>query len=429
MTAKPASRSAQVPPDALAQVRDLLDKALQFAAWIGAALEHRAEFPPRVVLAVVQDYLGQYEALSPDLRSSALEASQARRALSEQVVELDAVAREVDGRVDELRLRHIIGEFGKEDFTRREKETRSRVDGAALPAARASMEQIDEVLAAVGGVQARIAEYGRQLTMMEGRDVPPPPPPSAVLAPTAVSSPGEVAPSVALSVAPQIYHASITAPAATAVPSSVVSPADPAGSRRPGEVDELGEEAYRAGGAVEDEWDVGQAGGPPVQPAQVEQDTPPGGWGGDPGHTGSQDLLATGMINARPDVLAGANALTSSSQPAAADPPIPAPPHNIIVPGEGPRLLVFPPDAPEQLYPFGGEVMSLGRGRNNDVQIKNDGKISRYHCRIFRRGDEFIIEDNKSSNGTMVDGKLVTRQRLDGGEQVQIGETRVIFQV
>jgi pSer/pThr/pTyr-binding forkhead associated (FHA) protein len=73
--------------------------------------------------------------------------------------------------------------------------------------------------------------------------------------------------------------------------------------------------------------------------------------------------------------------------------------------------------------------MSMGRGRNNDIQIKNDGKISRYHCRIFRRGDEFIIEDNKSSNGTLVDSKLVTRQRLDGGEQIQIGETRVIFQL
>ena len=96
--------------------------------------------------------------------------------------------------------------------------------------------------------------------------------------------------------------------------------------------------------------------------------------------------------------------------------------------GEGPRLSVTMPGTPgPELYPFTGEVMSLGRGRNNDIQIKNDGKISRYHCRIFRRGDEFIVEDNKSSNGTLVDGKLVTRQPLTGGELVQIGETRVEF--
>ena len=131
-----------------------------------------------------------------------------------------------------------------------------------------------------------------------------------------------------------------------------------------------------------------------------------------------EDLMATGVISARPDLA------SADVEPARATEQIAAPQ---TAEGEGPRLLVVAPDVPEQVYPFTGEVMSMGRGRNNDIQIKNDGKISRYHCRIFRRGDEFIIEDNKSSNGTLVNGKLVTRQRLDGGEEVQIGETRMTF--
>ena len=96
-------------------------------------------------------------------------------------------------------------------------------------------------------------------------------------------------------------------------------------------------------------------------------------------------------------------------------------------PGEGTRLAVTPPGGEQTIYPFTGDVMSLGRGRNNDIQIKNDGKISRYHCRIYRRGDGFVVEDNKSSNGTLVNGKLVTKQELHGGELVQLGETRVRF--
>ena len=47
-----------------------------------------------------------------------------------------------------------------------------------------------------------------------------------------------------------------------------------------------------------------------------------------------------------------------------------------------------------------GDVLSIGRGRDNDIQIKNDSKVSRFHCRLFRRGGKFYIEDNKSSNGT-----------------------------
>ena len=66
----------------------------------------------------------------------------------------------------------------------------------------------------------------------------------------------------------------------------------------------------------------------------------------------------------------------------------------------------------EQFYPFNGDVLTIGRGRDNDIQITNDSKVSRYHCRIFRRSAHFFIEDNKSSNGTLVNGELITELDL-----------------
>lgn len=83
----------------------------------------------------------------------------------------------------------------------------------------------------------------------------------------------------------------------------------------------------------------------------------------------------------------------------------------------------------EQIYPFTGEVLSLGRGRDNDVQVKNDSKVSRYHCKLYRRGPNFYIEDNKSANGTLVNGELVSERRLFGGEEVLIGETYFRFRI
>lgn len=85
--------------------------------------------------------------------------------------------------------------------------------------------------------------------------------------------------------------------------------------------------------------------------------------------------------------------------------------------------------AEEQIYPFNGEVMSLGRGRDNDVQVKNDSKVSRYHCKLYRRGPNFYIEDNKSANGSLVNGELITERRLFGGEEVIIGETFFRFRI
>ncbi len=85
--------------------------------------------------------------------------------------------------------------------------------------------------------------------------------------------------------------------------------------------------------------------------------------------------------------------------------------------------------AEEQIYPFTGEVLTIGRGRDNDIQIKNDSKVSRFHCKLFRRGGNFYIEDNKSSNGSLVNGELITERRLFGGEEVIIGETFFRFRI
>jgi hypothetical protein len=85
--------------------------------------------------------------------------------------------------------------------------------------------------------------------------------------------------------------------------------------------------------------------------------------------------------------------------------------------------------AEEQIYPFTGEQLTIGRGRENYIQIKNDSKVSRYHCKLFRRGNNFYIEDIKSSNGTLVNGELITDRRLFGGEEIIIGETFFRFRI
>ncbi len=99
--------------------------------------------------------------------------------------------------------------------------------------------------------------------------------------------------------------------------------------------------------------------------------------------------------------------------------------------GEDRRALLIYQEgtAEEQIYPFQGDTLTIGRGRDNDIQIKNDSKVSRYHCKVFRRGDNFYIEDNKSSNGSLVNGELVTERRLFGGEEVIIGETFFRFRI
>ncbi len=99
-------------------------------------------------------------------------------------------------------------------------------------------------------------------------------------------------------------------------------------------------------------------------------------------------------------------------------------------PGSRRALLIYQEStAEEQIYPFTNDQLTIGRGRENDIQIKNDSKVSRYHCKLFRRGNNFYIEDIKSSNGTLVNGELITDRRLFGGEEIVIGETYFRFRI
>ena len=93
-------------------------------------------------------------------------------------------------------------------------------------------------------------------------------------------------------------------------------------------------------------------------------------------------------------------------------------------------LLLYQEGTPEeQIYPFTNDVLTVGRGRDNDIQIKNDSKVSRFHCKLYRRNGNYYIEDNKSSNGTLVNSELITERRLFGGEEVIIGETFFRFRL
>jgi predicted component of type VI protein secretion system len=106
---------------------------------------------------------------------------------------------------------------------------------------------------------------------------------------------------------------------------------------------------------------------------------------------------------------------------AAAAPAAPAATRAVLILGEGTHE--------EHLYPVSVEGITIGRGRDNTIQVKNDSKVSRQHCRVFRRDQGFFVEDNKSANGTSVDGELITEKRLVGGEVVVVGETQFRFRI
>ena len=75
-----------------------------------------------------------------------------------------------------------------------------------------------------------------------------------------------------------------------------------------------------------------------------------------------------------------------------------------------------------------GEKNLMGRDWECRI-VLNDPQCSRVHAEIFHEEDGWWIRDNKSSNGTYVNGQSVEQARLVDGTQVKVGASSFTFNV
>ncbi len=69
---------------------------------------------------------------------------------------------------------------------------------------------------------------------------------------------------------------------------------------------------------------------------------------------------------------------------------------------------------------------SVGRSQENDIVI-NDPNVSRRHARISRADGGFVVEDLGSTNGTLLDGAPIDRERIEGGDELTFGQSTARF--
>jgi diguanylate cyclase (GGDEF)-like protein len=64
----------------------------------------------------------------------------------------------------------------------------------------------------------------------------------------------------------------------------------------------------------------------------------------------------------------------------------------------------------------------LGRDPSADIVVE-DPNVSRKHCEFFINGDEVIIKDNNSTNGTFVNEKKITQLTLRKEDMIRVGNS------
>jgi pSer/pThr/pTyr-binding forkhead associated (FHA) protein len=77
-------------------------------------------------------------------------------------------------------------------------------------------------------------------------------------------------------------------------------------------------------------------------------------------------------------------------------------------------------------YLLDSDVSTVGRHPEADIFF-DDVTVSRRHAEVTREGSRFEIVDQRSLNGTYVNGERVDRATLTNGAEVRIGKFRLNF--
>jgi pSer/pThr/pTyr-binding forkhead associated (FHA) protein len=91
-----------------------------------------------------------------------------------------------------------------------------------------------------------------------------------------------------------------------------------------------------------------------------------------------------------------------------------------------PKLTVTRPDLPPIVYELEQEYTHVGRAAGNEIPLPYPS-VSNRHCIFIHSGPDIVLRDLNSSNGTYVNGEVISEVVLRPGDLIQVGSVQVKF--
>ncbi len=79
-----------------------------------------------------------------------------------------------------------------------------------------------------------------------------------------------------------------------------------------------------------------------------------------------------------------------------------------------------------EAFPLDRVRLTVGRRPDSDVFL-DDVTVSRDHAVVVKRGEHYYLDDCGSLNGTYINRKRIDSQRLNDGDELQIGKYKLAF--
>lgn len=86
-----------------------------------------------------------------------------------------------------------------------------------------------------------------------------------------------------------------------------------------------------------------------------------------------------------------------------------------------------PEDGEEKEFPLDADTITVGRLKENDIQI-TDPSVSRRHCQFVKTDQGYRVVNLVSINGVRVNGKLVGSHLLKPGDKILVGDMLMVVE-
>jgi CheY-like chemotaxis protein len=91
------------------------------------------------------------------------------------------------------------------------------------------------------------------------------------------------------------------------------------------------------------------------------------------------------------------------------------------------RLIVITQGVPASAHELGEGWATVGRADGNTFQII-EPSISGRHCEVRLRGEELVVRDLLSTNGTFANGQKITEAAMKPGQTLRLGDVELRFE-
>jgi pSer/pThr/pTyr-binding forkhead associated (FHA) protein len=85
-----------------------------------------------------------------------------------------------------------------------------------------------------------------------------------------------------------------------------------------------------------------------------------------------------------------------------------------------PRIVLLSEGLTGRTYELKAEKTTVGRVEDNTFQIP-DGSVSSHHCELLLRGNDVVVRDLDSTNGSFINGERITEAVLKPGHILRLG--------